>query len=505
MTSKELNNNPEKNQDIEYFWDQNSTRTVNENENYFAALKLFYNSSDNMTLELVGQGLGVTRERARQYLEKGRNVLRSGISKESELYSIIKKAAEECMEISLVSAKDKDFTSSGICKMMADVFPEDFTIVKNSRLYGEWLTEADAGTGEMLDALIDELDNRPNPMKISDIMNVFPIKEDMLMSLKDLMEKGGYVTLSTNKEASRTGTSQKVLDCLESLGRPALASEIAELTGLNKGQVRTALGIDDNFVNVGKSLYDLEYADYSDLEIPEIARNYLIANQKAMKIDSVVSYVRLYIAISENEILKEILKSTGKLGVTDGYIFLAELGPESIQLTKKKKYDVPLDAAILEIINSSDRIYKAEHLQKELTERYGNKVSTNLNSIASFLARLCQEGKIIRAGGEMTGCYQRNKEYIDAVLKDLQVVGADDSGEETAEDDLSGWTRDVWECVKKFNGATFDLSGIYQFVGELKEKHPNNNNIEAKIRQQLQVLRDKGFLEFDGDGRYRVI
>ncbi|HDT15115.1 MAG TPA: hypothetical protein ENN55_02790 [Firmicutes bacterium] len=34
------------------------------------------------------------------------------------------------------------------------------------------------------------------------------------------------------------------------------------------------------------------------------------------------------------------------------------------------------------------------------------------------------------------------------------------------------------------------------------EIHPENRNIKPKIRQQLQFLRDKGYLYFEGKGRY---
>jgi type II restriction enzyme len=37
------------------------------------------------------------------------------------------------------------------------------------------------------------------------------------------------------------------------------------------------------------------------------------------------------------------------------------------------------------------------------------------------------------------------------------------------------------------------------------QKHINNNNVEAKIRQQLQLLRDKGFIEFAERGNYREV
>ena len=42
--------------------------------------------------------------------------------------------------------------------------------------------------------------------------------------------------------------------------------------------------------------------------------------------------------------------------------------------------------------------------------------------------------------------------------------------------------------MKKQN---FTLQELYTFVPYLKTKYPNNNFVEDKIRQQLQVLRDK--------------
>jgi hypothetical protein len=34
--------------------------------------------------------------------------------------------------------------------------------------------------------------------------------------------------------------------------------------------------------------------------------------------------------------------------------------------------------------------------------------------------------------------------------------------------------------------------------------YPGNRNVRPKIRQQLQMLRDRGWLEFTGRGRYRL-
>ena len=71
--------------------------------------------------------------------------------------------------------------------------------------------------------------------------------------------------------------------------------------------------------------------------------------------------------------------------------------------------------------------------------------------------------------------------------------------------DSRGWLLDIMKCIEKMDKKDFSLSEIYQFENYLGLKHPNNNNIQAKIRQQLQVLRDKEFLKFTTRGKYEVI
>ena len=68
-----------------------------------------------------------------------------------------------------------------------------------------------------------------------------------------------------------------------------------------------------------------------------------------------------------------------------------------------------------------------------------------------------------------------------------------------------GWTLDVLRCVRELGEGTFDLADVYAFQPELSMLHPENHNVQAKIRQQLQVLRDLGVLEFlPKRGTYRV-
>lgn len=70
--------------------------------------------------------------------------------------------------------------------------------------------------------------------------------------------------------------------------------------------------------------------------------------------------------------------------------------------------------------------------------------------------------------------------------------------------DAKGWILDIMNCIDALNKREFTLVDMYTFEQELKKVHPENNNIQAKIRQQLQFLRDKNYLEFTGKGLYTV-
>ncbi len=71
--------------------------------------------------------------------------------------------------------------------------------------------------------------------------------------------------------------------------------------------------------------------------------------------------------------------------------------------------------------------------------------------------------------------------------------------------ELRGWLMDILSCINRIPDSEFNLRDIYFFEKMLSFKYPNNNNIKAKIRQQLQFLRDKGYVEFLGRGKYRKI
>jgi Dam-replacing family/Dam-replacing HTH domain len=70
--------------------------------------------------------------------------------------------------------------------------------------------------------------------------------------------------------------------------------------------------------------------------------------------------------------------------------------------------------------------------------------------------------------------------------------------------DTRGWLLDVMNCVESLGKREFTLDEVYAFERHLGDLYPGNQNIKPKIRQQLQYLRDRGFIDFVSRGNYRL-
>lgn len=80
-----------------------------------------------------------------------------------------------------------------------------------------------------------------------------------------------------------------------------------------------------------------------------------------------------------------------------------------------------------------------------------------------------------------------------------------DGGVETIREMLSGWRLDTFDVVSNIPESVFELDRVYAYKQHFQELHPDNQHIEAKIRQQLQELRELGLIEFLGSGIYRKL
>ena len=68
-----------------------------------------------------------------------------------------------------------------------------------------------------------------------------------------------------------------------------------------------------------------------------------------------------------------------------------------------------------------------------------------------------------------------------------------------------GWAALVLAEVRKLGKRKFTLDDMYAREGVMHAAYPGNSHLRPKIRQQLQVLRDLGYLEFLARGEYRAL
>lgn len=69
---------------------------------------------------------------------------------------------------------------------------------------------------------------------------------------------------------------------------------------------------------------------------------------------------------------------------------------------------------------------------------------------------------------------------------------------------VKGWLLDIMRVIEKINKQSFALDDIYRYEKQLSRLYPENKHIKDKIRQQLQILRDKNYLDFVSRGHYRL-
>jgi type II restriction enzyme len=111
-----------------------------------------------------------------------------------------------------------------------------------------------------------------------------------------------------------------------------------------------------------------------------------------------------------------------------------------------------------------------------------------------LLDRIPQDGKIEMVSSGSTVPESKVREEFSRVRRLAEIPPT-----------LRGWTLDVLTTIRKLGKAQFSLRELYQLERYLQHIHPRNQNVRPKIRQQLQVLRDLGVVEFTSPGNYAMV
>lgn len=120
-----------------------------------------------------------------------------------------------------------------------------------------------------------------------------------------------------------------------------------------------------------------------------------------------------------------------------------------------------------------------------------------------------ESANILKAIPQVALRQKRKLEDLEKELFKLEDSAQDkifQSGSSSILNGLSGWKRDIFSCLLNITKDVFSLEDVYKFKKQLFQIHPENRNIKPKIRQQLQILRDMGLIEFTLEkGVYRKL
>lgn len=110
------------------------------------------------------------------------------------------------------------------------------------------------------------------------------------------------------------------------------------------------------------------------------------------------------------------------------------------------------------------------------------------------LDRIANDAKIEVVGD---GC-QNNRKLVRKAFRQFNGLKSIPLG-------MRGWTTLTLRVIRGLRKEAFTLNDLYEKKSRFAEEYPENRNVRPKIRQQLQVLRDLGYLAFLGNGEYRLL
>ena len=182
----------------------------------------------------------------------------------------------------------------------------------------------------------------------------------------------------------------------------------------------------------------------------------------------------------------EILEDGGKVQQAT-MLFDPEKGETRVMRLKEDAHDYRYfpDPDLLPVIISDDQMDKARdemsEPQHEIIERFIEDYS--LSDYDAYL---------VTATPARAELFESSLNFL------IQVTNGNQQREQIKE---GSWLAEVLKCIQKLGTKKFNLNQVYQYENELSKIFPNNKHIKAKIRQQLQILREKGLIEFiDNNG-----
>ena len=361
-----------------------------------------------MTLDAIGQTMGVTRERIRQIIKSTLRKIKAGVASHEinpKIFDIIKTAASEYRPMNLVEEVSTVYVHESVIRLYADLFPEEIAVYRSPSLASDWLVNDTEEMGRRVDRAVQALKAQTGLVKIDELARAYDIDQHLLYDMEKVTIQDGLIVLNTNKRALGNDRAYEIGQLLEAAIKPLSIYDIAEQLQLDSVIVRSTIYRMPGVVNVGPSMYALEKHGYTNKDTADIIHDYLREEGSPVHMSQIISYVKRYRLVTDSAVHGAIgMNPELFTRLDDGYIALAEWGYEGKDL-KNTRLEVPAAEAFMAVLAADTEPRSQKEILERVVGMYGSRSTGSAVTIASTLKKMVDAGTVTKLGAERAPYY----------------------------------------------------------------------------------------------------
>lgn len=373
------------------------------------AIDAYYGLSGEVaTLQIVGDELGVTRERARQIIKAALVKIKKTL--QAELISPNPKdylvyAAHALTSFGALPEISPVYPTEAIALMFSDMFPEEIAVFKHVKLEHYWIVDDKEKMERLLLRSLEALRLQVGPVLLNELAKSYELPRDILYDLTEVTISGELIVLNSNKRALGNDRVYEIGQLLDTTIRPMTVVELSKKLNLGESVIRSTLDRIPGVVNVGRSTYALEKYGYSNKKTADIIEELLAQEGQPVHIDKILDYVKKYRVVKDGAVHGAIFTESDVFArLDDGYVALTHWGYDSIE-PKSKRLEVSALEAVTTVLEKSQEPLSQGDILDRIALLYGDQSTKSQVTVAAILKKLIAEDLVVRLGTSRSPFY----------------------------------------------------------------------------------------------------
>jgi len=274
------------------------------------------------TLESIGAGYGITRERVRQIESDGvasiKAKINGGKEKDSSIYQVFKNFKENLVNFGDLKKEEILLNQLSEGKFACQIafllnLSDDFKrFPETENTYPFWTINSDSWSlvNNAIESAYKMFTNDRQPLVLKECSNNLKIKPEILLSYLEISKQisqssDGRFGLKDWPEINPRGIKDKAFLVFQKENKPLHFSQVAELIGTDAlvQTVHNELIRDQRFVLVGRGIYALADWGYQPGTVKEVISNILVQASSPLSKDEILKKVSEQRIVKTNTVL----------------------------------------------------------------------------------------------------------------------------------------------------------------------------------------------------------